>query len=330
MTDQPAAPAPGIPETPAVLETPPRKPGEPEAVFIGGVPRSGTTLMRTVLQKHPRIAIGDENHFMGHMLPRMGVRNDLHRFGDLADDANVRRFVAHLYGPFMQGSRLREVSPYWRWLTMRVPREELEARILAGERSERGVYTAILRAYSDRRHRAIYGEKTPAHVRWAAELLDWYPTARFIQMIRDPRAVYRSEVKRRRSHSVTFPYRHIARLPLLLQAFCLVEVCWAWADAVTRHRALTRAFPGRYRLVRFEDLVATPGTEIPAICSFLGVPFVPRMLEQEVVSQGDRQGEAGFDAGAADRWRSQVTPGEIRWIGRLLGSRLDEMGYPRA
>ncbi len=314
----------------AIPVTVPTKPGEPEAVFIGGVPRSGTTLMRTVLQKHSRIAIADENHFMGHMLPRLGVRHDLRRFGDLHDDANVRRFVAHLYGPFMEGSRLREVSPYWRWLTMRVPREEVEARILRGERSERGVFTALLRTYADRRSRAIYGEKTPAHVRWAGELLDWYPTARFIQMIRDPRAVYRSEVKRRRAHAVTFPYRYVVRVPLLLRAFCLAEVCWAWIDAVHRHRALTRAYPDRYRLVRFEDLVATPETEIPAICAFLGVPFVPRMLEQEVVSQGDRQGEAGFDAGAADRWRSQVTAGEIRWIARLLGARLDEMGYPRA
>jgi hypothetical protein len=83
-------------------------------------------------------------------------------------------------------------------------------------------------------------------------------------------------------------------------------------------------------MVRFEDLVRTPDTEIDRVCAFLGVAREPAMLEQKVVSKGDRLGEAGFDAAAADRWRASITPGEMRWLGRLLGRRIEEMGYPSA
>lgn len=303
---------------------------EPEAIFIVGVPRSGTTLMRMVLGNHSRIAIASENHYLGHLLPGHGARHDFRRAGDLRDDAAVRRLVDRIYSDeFQRGGRLRETSRFWRWLARSVPRAELEERLLAGERSERGVFTAVLRAYADRRHKPVWGEKTPAHLRWAETLLEWYPSARIVHMVRDPRAVYRSEIRRRSSHAVSFPYRWLVRVPLLMRGFILLEVAWAWADAVGHHRDLSRRHPERYRIVRFEDLTRDPEAEIGRLCAFLGVGFEPAMLEQKVVSRGDRLGEAGFDAGAADRWRASITPGEARWLGRLLGRRIEEMGYSR-
>ena len=52
------------------------------------------------------------------------------------------------------------------------------------------------------------------------------------------------------------------------------------------------------------------------------------MLRQEVTSKGAMLGQSGFDADAATRWRESIRPSEARWLGRLLGRRIDEMGYP--
>ena len=49
-------------------------PGEPEAIFVVGVARSGTTLMRFLLETSPRIGIARENHYVGHVLERQGAR----------------------------------------------------------------------------------------------------------------------------------------------------------------------------------------------------------------------------------------------------------------
>ena len=61
-------------------------------------------------------------------------------------------------------------------------------------------------------------------------------------------------------HRVTERSYHmmLAALPALMSRFVLLEVVWAWARAVHRHRALSRRYPERYRLVRFEEVVSAP------------------------------------------------------------------------
>jgi hypothetical protein len=83
-------------------------------------------------------------------------------------------------------------------------------------------------------------------------------------------------------------------------------------------------------MVRFEDLGRDPEAEIRRLCEFLGVQFEPAMLDQKVVSKGDRLGDAGFDAGAADRWRASISTADARWLAILLGRRIEEMGYSQA
>ena len=301
---------------------------EPEAIFIVGVSRSGTTLMRRILDKHSRIGIATENHYLGHLLAWEGARYYFRRVGDLRDDAAVQRLVELIYsGELQRRSRLRELSPYWRWLTSKVPRADIEAYLLASDRSERGVFEAFLRIYADRRGKAVMGEKTPAHLAYVETLLDWFPDARVIHCMRDPRAIYVSELRRRSAHAVGFPYRQLAMAPPLLARFVLLQVVWAWAGAVHRHRTLQRRFGGRYRLVRFEDVVTAPETTLADVCDFLGVELEPRMLEQKVTSKGARVGAAGFDAAAADRWRDRIDGRARSAIELLLGARLKEVGY---
>ena len=308
-----------------------RLPGEPEAIFIVGVSRSGTTLMRRILDKHSRIGIATENHYLGHLLAWEGTRHYFRRLGDLRDDANVRAMVQLIYsGELQRRSRLRELSPYWRWLTARVPREDIEAYLLASDRTERGVFEAFLRIYADRRGKAVMGEKTPAHLDYVETLLEWFPDGRVVHCLRDPRAIYVSELRRRAEHAVGFPYRQLAAVPALMERFVTLEVVWAWARAVHRHRELSRRYPERYRLVRFEDLVAAPEATLDGLCGFLGVTAEPRMLQQTVTSRGARVGDAGFDAEAAERWREHIDSRAQGAIERLLGRRLAEMGYQRS
>ena len=299
-----------------------------DTIFVVGLSRSGTTLLRNILNGHDAIAIAPENHFLGHLIASEGVRQKLRRFGDLSDDAQLRRMVDFLYdGGLARASRLRDPSRFWAWLAKRVPRQELLARLEGTDRSERAVFAALLDAYATRKGKRIRGEKTPAHLRYVPTMLEWYPGARVIHMMRDPRAIFVSEVRRRRTAHAGGLYGILRFVPPLLTAFVLIETTVIWAEGAWRAARYRRAHAGRYRMVRFEDLVRTPEQELRRLCDWLGVDFQSAMLDQRVVSVGARLGEQGIDGEAATRWRRAIPGWADRWFRVVLGQRLRALGY---
>jgi hypothetical protein len=298
-----------------------------DAIFVVGVHRSGTTLMRSILNASSIVAITNENHYFGHLLAAEGVHRAVQGFGDLHDDAVVDRVVAHLYERVAVGHWFREPSRAWVWLIRNVPRDEFRARLLASDRSERAVFDTLLRLYADRRGKTVIGEKTPAHVRCGDTLLRWYPGGRIIHMLRDPRAIYVSDVRRRSQHPGSLPYRLLKGLPGALSVVLLVQTTLAWLDSVARLRDNRRRHTGRYLVVRFEDLVTHPREEVERICRFVGIPFEEPMLDRVVVSHGQALGSSGFDVGAAERWRAQLSSLAAWWFRLWLGSRMRAAGY---
>jgi hypothetical protein len=300
---------------------------EPEAIFVVGVSRSGTTLLRTVLQTSDRIAIAMENHYVGHVIPNYGARHQFALLGDLANDETIGRIVEFIYsGEYQKRSRLREISPFWRWLIREIPPADLEQRLLAAERTERGIYAALLRLYADFMGRPVMGEKTPAHLNFVDTLLEWFPSAKVVHIVRDPRGVYVSDSRRRRGRP-TPPYSWLMRLPLAFQSVMLVQTALAWSGAARRHFRLARVHPDNYAMLRFEDLVRQPEESLPRLFEFLGVELPAGATDVKVVSRGFNLGAEGLDAAAADRWREHLHPMAARVLKLLLGRSMRRLGY---
>ena len=312
-----------IPPAPARLAT------EPEAIFIVGVPRSGTTMMRYLLETSDRVAIARENHFMGHILGRRGARHFFRRAGDLQEDASVLKIVDMIYsGEYERLAGWRRPSPYWYWLKDDVPRAEIERRLLAAERTERGMFQAFMRVYADMAGRPVMGEKTPTHLNYVDTLLEWFPDARVIHMLRDPRAVYVSDRYRRQSRD-RFPYNLMRRVPLLLESYLLVLYSISWRRALGKHSRLLKKHPGRYMLVRFEDVVKKPNETLPGVFSFLGVAM-PQSVESDLVvpqRHGMRSSGEGIDPQAADRWRERIKSPARRFLELTLRGPMRRYGY---
>jgi hypothetical protein len=300
-----------------------------EYVFVVGLSRSGTTLMRRMLNSAPEVAIGPESHFMGHLLPGFGVRDRLakiERRGDAGRDAE--RIAELLYDRMPQESGPRRSSRLWTWLVRAVPREELVTRLREGGTDDRSILAAVLDLYAERKGARVGGEKTPAHLRHVPTLLRWFPSGRVLHMVRDPRAVFVSELRRRRRSS-DGPYPLLRLVPGLLEITLLVQTVLSWVEAAARASRYATRFPGRYRTVRFEDLVREPEPTLRRICDFIGIRYETDMIaRQRVVSQGARLGEPGIDAGAADRWRTTIPRWADLVLSSSLGRSLRAYGYP--
>lgn len=313
-----------------------------EKIFIVGCERSGTSLLREVLNRSDRVCIALETHFL-RRFSRTGKARRLERFGDLRDDANVERLAAAL----LAGRRALG-SSYWGWLADEVTEETFRDRILRTDRTERSLFTVLMELYAERTCGAstgdgsmgdvILGEKTPSHLYYVPTLLEWFPGARVVHTFRDPRSIVVSKLlkvrKTMEGPKVRFSYLPSWMIRILETPIEVLHITKSWLDATRLHRRYARAYPGRYHMVRFEDLVTDPEGRVKEICDFLRLPFERRMLEEVPVMgssyapEGRRR--SGFDTRAIDRWREHIHPVVSAWFSVVFRGPLRGLGYAGA
>jgi hypothetical protein len=287
----------------------PRRP----APFIVGVTRSGTTLLRLMLDSHPKLTIPPETHF----LPRM-IR--------LADK------------PDMNPAKLaRRISKHRRWGDFEISREELaqafrEQRDLNGTTAARAFYDLYARKQGKRR----WGDKTPGYQIRMLKLKKALPEARFIHVIRDGRDVVLSQARRA---SDPTPLETAAKR-------------WRSRVLATRLRA-RRLEEGSYLEIRFEDLVRDTEGTLRRICKFIDLRFDRRMLDyhqragerlQEIAKElpaaegvGELEAERRISAHAlaheppreerVEAWRTEMAPDEVATFEGAAGDLLAGLGY---
>ncbi len=270
--------------------------------FIVGPHRSGTTLLQAMLSSHSGLTIPPETGYFDQVWPRRAT------LGTLADAANLERVGRFVNGP---DCAVSDLQLDWSRVT---------AALALTSRGYDDLFVACLAVYARSRKKRRVGEKSPRHLFAVPDLSQLYPQSKFLCLIRDPRAVVLSE------RETSWGSRSVTRI---VRRWCRVL-----ATAEQLERTLS---PDRFRVIRYEDLVADPETQLRAICEFLGEPFEPQMLEfpeRATEERGFRPDEVWkqntlqpVDSSRAERWRSGLTPAEIRLIERLAGSPMLQRGY---
>lgn len=295
-------------------------------VFIVGLPRTGTTITREVLNTSPKVGIGGESKFLPDrrllgLATRPGFRERLARIGDLRTEAGLRRVVDFTYS--------QQEFRYWVRLASGLPRDEFEARIRDSDRSDRAFFDIAMEHFAD--GRPVRGDKSPQHIHSVPLLLEWFPNARVIHTFRDPRAVYVSVQRKGQRTRPDGRRAVVGRAPAIASPYLATSVIWHWRHVIALHREYSARYPDRYMLMRFEDLIADPGPAVRRLCEFIGVRFDQSMLDQVVLNSSfvARGAAKGFDTEVLDRWREHLSPLAARWFGVTCRQELAEFGYAR-
>jgi hypothetical protein len=136
-------------------------------LFIVGCPRSGTTLLRRMVDAHPRIAIVGETHWIPEV-----VRGG--RGLDIGGRVTAKLPPVLLSHP--------------KFPTLGIEREQVE-RLAAGRPSYPAFVAALFDVYGARCGKPIVGDETPGYVKEIGLLHDAFPYARFLHLVRDGRNV---------------------------------------------------------------------------------------------------------------------------------------------
>jgi hypothetical protein len=296
-------------------------------IFIVGHGRTGSTLTRHILNSSDCIGLGGESHYLIDnaslgIQTRPSMRKQLTRVGNLATDEGAKKVVDHLF-------TIRERRfMFWNFNAKNVDREGFLRRLLAIAplERERGLFELAMDVHAT--GRPVRGEKTPAHIFFVPQLLEWFPNAKIIHTFRDPRAIYASRKKKAESTGRRPGKAGLRRLGVAFQLASSLHVISNWRRIENRHRRYQEQFPGRYTLLKYEDLVLEPEATLERLCRFLDIPLTEPMLQQTVINSSFLpDGGTGFDTGSITRWRKHMDPLVQRWFKFWLGPQLREYGY---
>ena len=296
------------------------EPGPP-APFVVGVGRSGTTLLRLMLDAHPQMAVPPETHFFESVLSASGR----FRFGPEQALAAITEDEHRRWNDFGLG----EDSLLDRFES--IPKFNVSDAI-------RAFYTE----YAEKQGKTRWGDKTPPYVKTMRRIKRVLPEARFIHVIRDGRDVTLSNNKRiaERGHRDPIPAARSAR---------------RWRNRIEKARS-DGPHLGEYLEIRYEDLVTDTEPALRKVCEFSELEFDPVMLRYHETAADRlaemagampaRDGRPERDAGERlkahalatkpptqeriEVWREDMNAEDQAEFERVAGELLDDLGYARA
>jgi hypothetical protein len=255
-----------------------------QPVFVVGLPRCGTTMLRLMLHRHPSLAVLSETWFATRVWERrwafpMREPKDPFRMWLLEDIVRL-----------LQGGGRQDFP---------LDFQRYPQRFLAGPPSLSRYLSALGEVWAEQEQAERWGEKTPAHLRYMSVLSRMFPNATFVHIVRDFRDVI--------SSMAAAPFTSLTD-PAALALQCRDEIrkaCEQEADGVVK---LLR--------IRYEDLLARPEEELEKV----GLRFERAMLDFHLVAGAyapRQEWMAGvhksLNTESMGRWEADLKNGECCW-----------------
>lgn len=271
-------------------------------LFIVGHQRSGTTMLRLMIDSHPDIAIPFETDFI---LPYYFKYKS---FGSLDDDVNVRKLLSEIMGnPFIKRGELS---------SMKV--DDLLNNL--DDRSYAGVVDCIYRTWASSRNKRRWGDKNP-NAPQVHLLNDIFPDAMFLHIIRDGRDVAVSKMNLRTSW----------------RARSVIACAHSWCWNISFVRSISPILGKRYKEIRYENLIESPELTLKEVCSWLDEPYSDAMLNYHLTSERrmpsdtikteHRNSVLPIDRSKIGMWRKKMSKGDRAVFQTIAKPLLASLGY---
>ncbi len=293
-------------------------------IFIGGSHKSGTTLLRNLLDGHPELyTLPTDGHGIRFMDLVMKCPRE-HRRSSLLETM-IHSLVMPIAGEEPTWIAGREHAAYPRIAAM------LElATTKRGLDSSESLLSAMAWAYcSIEEEMAPSGqvkkgwvEKSTGNAEEALRLASVFPEAKFLHIVRHPGAIIAAQSRKQHKK---------------FRSFSLINEMEAIHSSMRFGLSNDRILSASHHIVRYEDLVANTSAEMKRIAEFLGIGFdkvllTPSVYGRSAGSNTSRMDSDGMASGTVSpkmsgRWKSELSDKQKDLIEGLFGKLLPQYGY---
>lgn len=313
-------------------------------VFVVGCPRSGTTWLSNMLGYHPDIVKTSYESWIYKLVYE--PFEYIHEF-TLKQRLDNAKFIFQRYGfiPLIRGIQIDDL---WHGilrdysngqsrgigLYRLVTYEQLEALLNKAreqegsdlEKAERLISEILELAFInlDGKPHQMLLEKTPDHIRRAQQILETFPEAKIIEIVRDGRDVCASFQSLSKSKNQKWAQRSTS------------EIIDLWQRHIKYGNALRdgASQADRFYSVRYEDLKQDTPEELSKMFRFLGLEENQSIIESIVESHDIRKvkvkGEGQkTNQGVVGRWRKKLSQSDIYLWNKDAYETLTRLGYAK-
>lgn len=290
--------------------------GQEKIIFIVGNSRSGTTMMRRVLGNHPHIYMLEELHFFEQLWSTADKSNAISK--EAATTLAAKLLFIQRDGYLTQ---------------MNTQKHRDEATVIVnnieGALYPHAVLNSFLFFETQLHGKTIPCEKTPQDVFYINEILELFPGAKIVNMVRDPRGVMLSQKRKwqRRKMGAGFMTKKEQRRLKINYHPITISKLW---NASIRAAAKFIDHPKVHNMI-FEKMVNESESEIKSLCNFLEIEFNQQMLMIPQVgssNEADKPDAFGIKTERAGNWeKGGLNKGEIYFCQKICGDNLKRYGY---
>ena len=221
-------------------------------VFIVGKHRSGTTWLANILCNHPSIAgIQHDMHFGIHESAYFS--HIYNRYGDISRKPNFVEFVeTQCAGDYFRLAGADKSFVYSLYPS-----------------SYPDIFRAIMDNFANKLNKPFWIEKTPRHTLYISQLMDFYPDAKFVGIVRN---VFDTVLS-----SLYMNKKEISKYKRKKFLFSTASIVRDWV-AYNRFMEYISKKTNRILVVNYEDIISDPCNMIKIVCDFIGVVFYPEII----------------------------------------------------
>ena len=275
-------------------------------IFMIGTQRSGSNLLRLMLNQLKEISSPHPPHIFERIFPLID------NYGDLQQTRNFAQLVDDV-------CKLVELNPV-EWEGADLDRKKIIARC-GKDRNLAAIYGAVYDIYAESQNAKTWCCKSLVNINYVDAIEDYFDNPKYIYLFRDGRDVALSFQK------AVVGEKHI------------YNIAMDWARTQEKAiKLMNRIDGGRIFCISYEKLINDTRGVAQDLCSFLGVKYTESMLDYYKTSEAKNAANSSklwqnvtnpVMANNSGKYKTQMSEDDLRIFESIAGHVLDKLGYKR-